>query len=79
MKPGLGWTRDPSLHLVALFIALFSGALVLNACAWRSPKSERVVHPRSCHACSVCSPETIAARDAYLLRTGAIAAPEDGE
>jgi hypothetical protein len=77
MKPGLGWTRDPALHLIAVTTALV-GAVVLGAHAWGSHTNTRVEHPRGCHACSVCSPAVIAARDAFLIQSGSIA-PEDGE
>ena len=37
-------------------------------------RSRRIEHPPGCHACSVCPPDAVAARDAYLIRTGSIAA-----
>ena len=31
MKPGLGWTRDPALHLIALSTAILGTALALSS------------------------------------------------
>jgi hypothetical protein len=78
MKPGLLWTGDPALHLIAAATALAAAALALGAPAARSHANVRVEHPPRCHACSVCSPEAMAARDAFLIASGSIA-PEDGE
>jgi hypothetical protein len=78
MKPALGWTRDPALHLIAVSTALVGAALALGTHAWGSHTSARVEHPAGCHACSVCPSEAAAARDAFLIQSGSIE-PEDGE
>jgi hypothetical protein len=78
MKSGLLWTGDPALHLIAVATALAAAALALGAPTARSHANVRVHHPPGCHACSVCSPEAMAARDAFLIQSGSIA-PEDGE
>jgi hypothetical protein len=78
MKSGLLWTGDPALHLIGVATALAAAALALGASTSRSHANVRVEHPPGCHACSVCSPEAMAARDAFLIDSGSIA-PEDGE
>jgi hypothetical protein len=78
MRPGLGWTGDPALHLIAVLTALLGAALALGTHAPRLHADTRVEHPPGCHACSVCSPEAMAARDAFLIQSGSIA-PDDGE
>jgi hypothetical protein len=79
MKPGLGWTRDPALHLIALPTAIVGTLLALSSHAGLGHGGPRSEHPASCHACSVCPPEVVAARDAYLIRTGSIAPADDSE
>jgi hypothetical protein len=78
MKPGPGWTGDPALHVIAVTTALVGVALALGTHAWRSYANAQVEHPLGCHACSFCSPEAVAARDAFLLQSGSIE-PEDAE
>jgi hypothetical protein len=78
MKPGPGWTGDPALHLIAVTTALLGAALAVGTHAWRSHTNSPVEHPSGCHACSFCSPETTAARDAFLLRSGSIE-PDDAD
>jgi hypothetical protein len=79
VKPGLGWTHDPALHLIALTTAIVGAALALSSHAGPGHRGPRSEHPASCHACSVCSSEAVAARDAFLIRTGSIAPVDDGE
>jgi hypothetical protein len=78
-KSGLGWTRDPALHLIAVSTAILGTAVALSSHGGLGHWGRRSEHPTSCHACSVCPPEVVAARDAYLIRTGSIAPPDDGE
>jgi hypothetical protein len=77
MKPGLGWTGDPALHLIAVSTALLGAAVAAGSYVLGPHASVMVKHPPGCHACSLCSPESVAARDAFLIRTGAVL-PEDG-
>jgi hypothetical protein len=77
MKPGLGWAADPALHLIAASTVLLGAAMALGMQARRPHVSDRVIHPQGCHACSFCSAESIAVRDAFLIRTGSIAPTAD--
>jgi hypothetical protein len=79
MKPGLGWTIDPALHLIALSTAILGTALALSAHPGLWHRGGRIEHPAGCHACSFCPADVVAARDAYLIRTGSIAPIDDGE
>jgi hypothetical protein len=79
MKPGLGWARDPALHLIALSTAILGAALALSAHPGHWRGDQGFAHPPGCHACSACRPEVAAARDAFLLRTGSIAPADDAE
>jgi hypothetical protein len=55
-----------------LVITLIAGGLVLFFAAPR-PRLRPVLHPVACHACSASAPSAVAAaRDAYLIGTGAI-------
>jgi hypothetical protein len=61
---------DPFFHLLALVAILVA---VTHALDLRAPASAaKVEHPVSCHACANCASGASAARDAFLLRTGAI-------
>jgi hypothetical protein len=79
MKQGLGWLGDPSLHLIALSTVLLGAVLALNSGSWGRFAARAVEHPPGCHACSVCPPDVVAARDAYLIRTGSIQPPDFAE
>jgi hypothetical protein len=79
MKHRFGWLNDPSLHLIAITTALMGAVVAFNARSWWSPRTREVVHPPGCHACSICSHEAVAARDAFLIRTGSIAPPDTAE
>ena len=79
MKPGLGWTRDPALHLIALSTAILGTALALNSHSAPWHRSRPIKHRPGCRACSFCRPEVAAARDSYLIRTGSIEPPEGSE
>ena len=60
MKPGLGWTRDPALHLIALATAILGTALCASSHAGLGHRVRQVEHPRGCHACSVCPADMVA-------------------
>ncbi len=79
MRPGLGWSRDPALHLIALSTVILGTAVALGSHAGVGNREEPIAHPRGCHACSVCPREAGAVRDAYLIRTGSIDPTDGGE
>jgi hypothetical protein len=61
---------DPIFHLLALITILLAVTHILDL---RVPGSvAKVEHPANCHACSRCSSGAGAARDHFLLQTGAI-------
>jgi hypothetical protein len=59
--------------------AVLAAAMALETRSWGHRGREAVAHPPGCHACSMCRPEVAAARDAFLISTGSIAAPDDLE
>jgi hypothetical protein len=79
MRFGLGWIRDPSLHLIALSTALLGIALASQSRPWSWFSAAEIPHPPGCHACSVCPPGAAAARDEFLLRTESIAEADTRE
>jgi hypothetical protein len=79
MSQRLGWLRDPSLHLIALTTALMGVFLALNSGVIGRFATRANAHPLGCRACSVCPPEVVSARDAYLIQTGSIEPSESSE
>ena len=79
MKQWLGWMRDPTLHLIALAIAVLGAFVGVSSPSWWWSSSDRPEHPANCHACSMCPPDVAATRDAFLIRTGSIESPDASE
>jgi hypothetical protein len=79
MKLNFGWLNDVSFQLIALTTTLAGAAIVYNARSGWSAPPPKGSHPVGCHACSVCDREAVAARDAFLIRTGSIIPPDSSE